>query len=404
MKIKLMYMFFRGVFTNDNTPLSIYNRNNFFEVSIPFSCLLGSNPQEENYLSYLPTKIQKNDRIKIKEYMSNHLIYDKNMEYRISFYLDPQGVHLKNISIKHLKKEEEPMVKKDNRTYDTKIKRWEINEKDILTVTNYKKGCLISENLPIYLVNQIDRTIDCIHDHQQQQKNFLKNPKYILILEKNASMLQIIGIQIIDGEYEEIFFVLNTPKGGAQLIKNQQNEVLGKKVTGIFAGAPTCGALQKLGSPFGIRKDPKNPKVFKHHGGQDIRVPTGTPILSVADGVVVDCGYNKGYGNFIVVHHGRSTKDGYSSLYAHLSKINITLRDPVKKGQIIGISGSTGRSTGPHLHFEWITNIDGKRVNPIHVYYKKKHIAHVFQPLMSSIVTKVKQIFRQYKEEEKLPF
>jgi murein DD-endopeptidase len=101
-------------------------------------------------------------------------------------------------------------------------------------------------------------------------------------------------------------------------------------------------------------------------------ISLNTPIICVEDGLIVDCGYNKSYGFFVVVHHGNATKNGYSSVYGHLNVIEVLMGQKVRKGQIIGLSGSTGRSTGPHLHFEWIKNQNSQRLNPL-IPTSKKH-------------------------------
>jgi len=99
------------------------------------------------------------------------------------------------------------------------------------------------------------------------------------------------------------------------------------------------------------------------HKGVDFRAPTGTPIPSAGAGRVVARGYNRGHGNFIRIRHNGS----FETLYAHMSKFakNVKVGTSVKQGQIIGYSGSTGLSTGPHLHYEIIK--DGKHVNPMTV-------------------------------------
>ncbi|MFD0270760.1 M23 family metallopeptidase [Streptomyces sp. NPDC127106] len=103
------------------------------------------------------------------------------------------------------------------------------------------------------------------------------------------------------------------------------------------------------------------------HSGQDFAVPVGTPVKAVSGGVVVKAGPNGGgdgpaYGNAIVVKHGNST---YSQ-YAHLAKIQVKIGQKVAKGAQIGLSGNTGNSTGPHLHFEIRTTPNyGSSVNPV---------------------------------------
>jgi len=92
-------------------------------------------------------------------------------------------------------------------------------------------------------------------------------------------------------------------------------------------------------------------KYWTRHPGLDIGAPTGTPVYAADSGYVVSAGWsNVGYGNMILINHG----NGYLTRYAHLSSLNVEVGDSVKKGQMIGRVGSTGNSTGPHLHFEII--------------------------------------------------
>lgn len=113
-----------------------------------------------------------------------------------------------------------------------------------------------------------------------------------------------------------------------------------------------------LTSGFGMRTHP----VLggrRAHSGIDLAAPTGTPVYATADGVVSRADWFSSYGLFISVEHGASTQ----TRYAHLSRLAIAAGDTVKKGDLIGYVGSTGRSTGPHLHYE--VRVDGLAVNPI---------------------------------------
>ena len=114
-----------------------------------------------------------------------------------------------------------------------------------------------------------------------------------------------------------------------------------------------------LSSGYGTRHNPFGGRSFEFHKGQDIVVPIGTPVMATADGVVVSAGWHKGYGNGIYIDHG----NGIMTRYGHLSRINVTEGQQVKRGDLIGLSGSTGRSTGPHLHYE--VRIDGEAINPL---------------------------------------
>ncbi len=112
-------------------------------------------------------------------------------------------------------------------------------------------------------------------------------------------------------------------------------------------------------SGYGVRSDPFGGGAARHMG-IDLAGPTGTPIYATADGVVSESGYNNGgYGNLIKLNHGR----GVETRYGHLSAMLVSAGQRVTRGQVIGRMGSTGRSTGSHLHYE--VRIDGRAVNPV---------------------------------------
>ena len=121
--------------------------------------------------------------------------------------------------------------------------------------------------------------------------------------------------------------------------------------------------LRHVASGFGYRTDPFT-KARKMHEGMDFTAKTGTPIFASGDGIVARADNSaSGFGNHIVIRHGY----GYESLYAHLSKYKCRAGQRVKRGDIIGYIGSTGRSEAPHLHYEVHKN--GKVVNPLNFYY-----------------------------------
>ena len=110
-------------------------------------------------------------------------------------------------------------------------------------------------------------------------------------------------------------------------------------------------------SAFGYRVDPFTGK-YSLHGGYDIGAPAGTPITAATCGIVETAEENaSGYGNYIVITNGQ-----VQTLYGHLLKLGVTKGQRVTKGQQIGLCGSTGRSTGPHLHFE--LKVNGIRIDP----------------------------------------
>ena len=121
--------------------------------------------------------------------------------------------------------------------------------------------------------------------------------------------------------------------------------------------------LTRMASGFGFRTDPFT-KSRRMHKGMDFTAPRGTPIYAASDGIVTRAdSRSSGYGKHIRIDHGF----GYMTLYAHLSKYNVRRNQKVKKGDIIGFVGNTGRSQAPHLHYEVIK--DNKRLNPINFYY-----------------------------------
>jgi murein DD-endopeptidase MepM/ murein hydrolase activator NlpD len=119
---------------------------------------------------------------------------------------------------------------------------------------------------------------------------------------------------------------------------------------------PVIGEVE-FTSGFGVRSDPFLGRPAMHTG-LDFRAQTGDPVRATANGKVINSGWSGGYGRMIEIDHG----NGLSTRYGHLSQIDVKVGDIVKIGQVIGEVGSTGRSTGPHLHYE--TRIDGEAVDP----------------------------------------
>lgn len=150
-------------------------------------------------------------------------------------------------------------------------------------------------------------------------------------------------------------------------LKKQQEAA--KKNTQYVGGEylfPVQGkTLADTSSPFGMRYHPILKRQQKHNG-LDIRAPKGTAILAANGGTVIVASKHSSYGNYVVVDHG----GGRATLYAHMSKITTSVGKTVERGEKIGEVGSTGMSTGNHLHFECIVN--GERLNPEDFLPKKK--------------------------------
>ena len=136
----------------------------------------------------------------------------------------------------------------------------------------------------------------------------------------------------------------------AQYIKELENAI-----TKVPMGKPHNGEVT---SHFGTRENPFSGYGAETHSGMDFRGNIGDAVKSTAKGRVSLASYHGGYGNCIVIDHGYNLQ----TLYGHLSKINVKVGDEINIGQIIGEVGSTGRSTGPHLHYE--VHFKGERINP----------------------------------------
>ena len=128
-----------------------------------------------------------------------------------------------------------------------------------------------------------------------------------------------------------------------------------------------------LSSAYGRRPDPINKKRWAFHKGIDMAGWWDTPIVATGDGTVTYSGRNGGYGNFISIDHG----NGFKTRYGHIAKLKVKKGQVVTLGQEIALMGSTGRSTGPHLHYEVI--FDGKTINPLNVFKVTKDVFKIQQ-------------------------
>jgi murein DD-endopeptidase MepM/ murein hydrolase activator NlpD len=144
-----------------------------------------------------------------------------------------------------------------------------------------------------------------------------------------------------------------------QWIENKQ-----EMLTSIPSIQPVSNKeLDRIASGFGFRIDPIY-KIGKFHAGLDFTAPTGTPIYATGNGTIDLAEYNpSGYGNHVWIKHGY----GYRTHYGHMVKIKVHNGQQVSRGEVIGWVGSTGKSTGPHCHYEVEKN--GEKIDPIHFFY-----------------------------------
>ena len=144
-----------------------------------------------------------------------------------------------------------------------------------------------------------------------------------------------------------------------KLITNQE-----EKLASIPAIQPVSNKdLNRVASGYGMRIDPVygTPKM---HKGLDFTAPQGTPIYATGNGRVADASFDQGgYGNHVIINNGY----GYQTLFGHMSKIKVKKGQVVKRGEVIGWVGNTGKSTGPHCHYE--VHVNGREVNPVYFFY-----------------------------------
>lgn len=139
-------------------------------------------------------------------------------------------------------------------------------------------------------------------------------------------------------------------------VARSQVDKLNRTMTLVPYRKPVVGEVE-FSSGFGVRSDPFLGRPAMH-SGLDFRAETGDPVRATAAGKVVSSGWSGGYGRMVEIDHG----NGLSTRYGHMSEIHVKVGDAVRIGQVIGAVGSTGRSTGPHLHYE--TRIEGEAVDP----------------------------------------
>lgn len=224
-------------------------------------------------------------------------------------------------------------------------------------------------------MDQIDNVAEAIEERDNNLYRTYFNTAPISEDERKSGFKDVNRYKLLEG-YDNSKLVLETTKRVDILTKElaiQSKSLdyilkLAKEKNKLLAAIPAIQPvrnenLKHMASGFGYRTDPFT-KVRKMHEGMDFTAKTGTPVFATGDGVVTQADNRaSGFGNHIVIRHGY----GYETLYAHLSKYNCKAGQRIKRGDIIGYVGSTGRSEGPHLHYE--VHKDGRVVNPLNFYY-----------------------------------
>ena len=267
----------------------------------------------------------------------------------------------------------------------------------IINIVNYVVGVALEDTKINYtecLTNANSETINSLIDSQAQTayEKALNEKTMASILEAEEA----INKKSDDSTKESMLKELSTLKEEILSGKKQEQSDIDKANNSSNGGTSSGGTSQGNGKTTGTLTSPIDPKDTNkdmigrmnmssrtlyynngnYHGGSDVPVSTGTKIYAMDGGTVQTAAYKtgvgganpKGYGNYVIIKHVIDGKPFYT-IYAHLSKVNVKANDSVSQGQLIGESGNTGNSTGPHLHMELVTDISvlGHTANCVHI-------------------------------------
>ena len=200
-----------------------------------------------------------------------------------------------------------------------------------------------------------------LNDKKQYAKTLKDNSEKTIVSINNAKIIRDDYIKQLNDKEIAVQAKIDAYRGSLNSVNSELMQIANISISADYVGGalawPAPG-YYTITCPFGMRIHPIL-KIYELHTGVDIGIPTGSNIIAVNDGVVVKSEYNAAYGNMIMIDHG----GGISTVYAHGSELIAKVGDTVKKGDTIMKSGSTGWSTGPHLHFE--VRINGIVTDPL---------------------------------------
>ena len=303
--------------------------------------------------------VQKKEINEIKKKLIKKVNLNKlNTNQKIEFTIDQKNNVIREFIFKISKTE------KIHLTRDTETKKF--NQKILLTRLSksvvYKENVILDslyrsatqKKVPASIIVEFARIYGFQVDFQRDiRKKDIFQIMYEVFIDDNNKIVETGNILYanlkLSRENNELYF-FDKKNNEGHYDKN------GKSVKKALMKTPINGA--RLSSPFGMRKHPID-GYNKMHKGTDFAAPLGTPIMASGDGVIKKAGWCGGGGNCVVIRHNSS----YQTVYAHMSEFAKGIRSGVrvKQAQIIGYVGSTGKSTGPHLHYEVIFN--GKKIN-----------------------------------------
>ncbi len=295
----------------------------------------------------------------IKKKLSKKINLNKlKTNQKIHFIIDQSQNSVKEFTFQVSNKERILLTRNlENNNFNEEVVLTELNKKivykeNIILQSLYKSA--IDQKIPANTIIEFAGIYGFQVDFQRDiRKRDRFQIMYEIFIDENKKIVEtgniIYANLILSGEDNSLYF-FNKEGSVGHYDKN------GKSIKKALMKTPINGA--RLSSPFGMRKHPID-GFNKMHKGTDFAAPMGTPIMASGDGVIKKAGWCGGGGNCVVIRHNST----YQTIYAHMSKFASGIRSGVrvKQGQTIGFVGSTGKSTGPHLHYEVIIN--GKKVN-----------------------------------------
>jgi len=303
--------------------------------------------------------IDKSEIIQIKKELSKKVNLNKlNINQKFQFTIDQTNHLVKEFIFKFSNTEKIYLSR--NKTTDkfnqkiivTKLKKSIVYNESIILESLYKSAS--NEKIPPNIIIEFARIYGFQVDFQRDiRKKDGFQIMYEIFLDDKKKIIETGNILYanlkLSGEDNSLYY-FESKKNAGHYDKN------GKSVKKALMKTPINGA--RLSSSFGMRKHPID-GFNKMHRGTDFAAPMGTPIMASGDGRIKKAGWCGGGGNCVVIKHNST----YKTVYAHMSKFAKGIRNGVrvKQGQTIGYVGSTGKSTGPHLHYEVIVN--GKKIN-----------------------------------------
>ena len=303
--------------------------------------------------------INKNEITIIKKKLSKKInLNNLNTNQKIFFTIDQTNDSIKEFLFQISNKEKIILTQDlENKNFKeeivlTKLKKEVVYRENIISLSLYKSA--VDQTIPINIILDFARIYGFQVDFQRDIRKLDKfQIMYEAFIDEDEKIIETGNILfanlILSGEDNSLYFFDKEGSIG-HYDKN------GKSIQKALMKTPINGA--RLSSPFGMRKHPID-GFNKMHRGTDFAAPMGTPIMASGSGIIKKAGWCGGGGNCVVIKHNST----YQTIYAHMSKFAKGIRNGVrvKQGQTIGYVGSTGKSTGPHLHYEVLIN--GKKVN-----------------------------------------